>query len=79
MGIVKDKIRLEIEAIEDESLLHWVLAVLQERHSVSGPLSLSPMQKQVVLQVREDYKNGHFYTTEDLFAELENDAPSSLV
>jgi hypothetical protein len=79
MGVVKDKIRLEIDAIEDESLLHWVLSVLRERHSVSGQLSLSPMQKQIVLKTREDYKNGHFYTTDELFAELENEAPGSLV
>ncbi|HMG14497.1 MAG TPA: hypothetical protein VK590_03555 [Saprospiraceae bacterium] len=73
MLTVKEKIIKGIQNIHDEDLLLDVYILLQDIQDTKKYIKLNTEQKTSLEEAREDYKQGRYHSTDDLFKEMLNE------
>ncbi len=73
MTSVKEKIIKGIQDIDNEELLQEVYILLQDIQETKQVIELNADQKSLIEKARNDFKRGHYYSTEDTFKDLLNE------
>ncbi|MDQ3141570.1 MAG: hypothetical protein M3Q56_04910 [Bacteroidota bacterium] len=73
MPTVKEMIIKGIQNIDNEELLQEIYTLLQDIQETKQLIILNTEQKMKIEEARNDYKNGRFYTTEQVFKDLLED------
>jgi hypothetical protein len=71
MPTVKENIIKEIQSITNEDILLSLQNLIHSMRDAEGYIELNPEQKNAIEEGIEDYKNGRFLSTDDLFNDLD--------
>jgi len=67
---IKDKLIREINQIDDENLLRELYGLLHDIGTTHPAIKLNAEQQILIEEAREEYRQGKFLSTEEVFKEL---------
>ena len=70
MATVREMILAEIEYIQDDGVLDAFYSLLVEARYGNEKIHVTKPQRDAIAEARADYAAGRYYTSKDLFAEL---------
>ena len=73
MVTLKEKVKQEIDSINDEGLLMEVFKMVHGMRETHIPIVLNDAQRHIVREAMEQYGKGEFLTTDEVFKSLLNE------
>lgn len=70
MVTLKEKVKQEIDSINDEGLLMEVFKMVHGMRETHIPIVLNDAQRHIVHEALEQYGKGEFLTTDEVFRDL---------